>query len=207
MGKFNSMVKKYGMLLIIGVMAAIIIILTFRSCQPDGPEVVTIIERDTIKGDSVPYEVLLPKPFPVYKDTGSTKWKYKEVDTCSILRDYYSQYYYQDTLKNDTSALVVVNDVVTENKLQARKLIFQNRRATVINTTINNYGETPCSKLYIGAGLGKSIPNFLTDSVIRMPVALLFTTKGRWAYELEYDIFTNYVEAKVFYKLNFRKKR
>jgi len=201
------MVKKYAILIIIGVMAAIILMLTLRSCHPDGPDVVTVIERDTIKGDSVPYEVLLPKPYPVYKDTGSTRWKYKDVDTCAILRDYYAQYYYNDTLKNDTSALVVVNDVVTENRLQARKLIFQNRRPTVINTTINNYGETPCNKLYIGAGLGKSIPNFLTDSVIRMPVALLLTTKGRWAYELEYDIFNNYLEAKVYYKLSFRRKR
>lgn len=111
---FNGM-KKFIPYSIIAVLLVAIIIL--QQCRRNpGPEVTTVVTHDTIPGDSVPYEVLLPKPYPVYKDTGSTKWKFKDIDTCAILRDYFAEYYYQDTMKDDTSALVILNDMVTEEQ-------------------------------------------------------------------------------------------
>jgi hypothetical protein len=201
-----QILKKYGPWLIIGMLIVLIVML--QQCRrPVPPEVTTTIIRDTIPGDSIPYEVMLPKPYPVYKDTGSTKWKYKDVDTCAILKDYFAEYYYSDTLKDDTSAFVQVNDIVTTNRLQNRKLIFQNRRPTTITTTITNIGELPHHKFYIGGGIGKSIPNFLTDSTLRLPISVLWITKNRWAYELEYDLFNNFATAKVYYKLSFKRKK
>lgn len=195
--------KKYIPWAIIAILIVLLIIM--QQCrQPVPPEVLTTVTHDTIPGDSVPYEVLLPKPYPVFKDTGSTK--YKDVDTCAILRDYYAQYYYSDTMKNDTSALVIVNDMVTENKLQSRKLIFQNRRPTAINTTINNYGEPPANKIYIGAGIGNSIANF-DDNTLALTANVLWVTKTRWAYEARYDILNKTAELTAFYKLSFRRKR
>lgn len=203
---FNvDFLKKYLSYLVIA--ALIVMIILMQQCRrtPE-PEVITTVIHDTIPGDSVPYEVLLPKPYPIYKDTGTTKWQYKDVDTCAILRDYYAQYYYNDTLKNDTSALVIVNDVVTENRLQARKLIFQNRRPTVINTTITNYGEMPVHKIYIGAGLNNSLVNF-DDNTLGLTANVLWVTKNRWAYEAGYDIFHKSFEVTAFYKLSFKKKK
>lgn len=203
---FNvDFLKKYLSYLVIA--ALIVMIILMQQCRrtPE-PEVITTVIHNTIPGDSIPYEVLLPKPFPVYKDTGSTKWKYKDVDTCAILKDYFAEYYYQDTLKDDTSALVIVNDMVTENRLQNRKLIFQNRRATVINTTINNYGEMPAHKIYFGAGLNNSVVNF-DENTLGLTANVLWVTKNRWAYEASYDIFHNNIELTVFYKLSFKKKK
>jgi hypothetical protein len=203
---FNvDFLKKYLSYLVIA--ALIVMIILMQQCRrtPE-PEVITTVIHDTIPGDSISYEVLLPKPFPVYKDTGSTKWKYKDVDTCAILKDYFAEYYYQDTLKDDTSALVIVNDMVTENRLQNRKLIFQNRRSTVINTTINNYGEMPAHKIYFGAGLNNSVVNF-DENTLGLTANVLWVTKNRWAYEASYDIFHNNIELTVFYKLSFKKKK
>jgi len=206
------MVKKFIPWIIIAAMAIVIAILLFK-CNGGCPEGTTTSDTIIVPGDPYPVHDTLEKPVP-YQVIVPSDTFWKDVDTATIFqkckqlyKDYYTKNIYNDTLRNDTSMLIVVIDTVFQNQLQKRTMLFQNRRPTVINTTINNYGETPCNKLYIGAGLGKSIPNFLTDSVIRMPVALLLTTKGRWAYELEYDIFTNYVEAKVFYKLSFRRKK
>lgn len=197
--------KKYLPYFVIAALIVMIIILQQCRRTPE-PEVITTVTHDTIPGDSIPYEVLLPKPYPVYKDTGSTKWKYKDVDTCAILRDYYAQYFYHDTLKDDTSALVIVNDVVTENRLQARKLIFQNRRATVINTTINNYGDLPTHKIYIGAGLNNSVVNF-DENTLGLTANVLWVAKNRWAYEAGYDVFNKTFGVRAFYKLSFKKKK
>jgi hypothetical protein len=197
--------KKYLPWLIIGVLCILLVIMQQCRHTPE-PEIITTVTHDTIPGDSVPYEVLLKKPYPVYRDTGSTKWKYEKVDTCQILQNYYAENYYQDTLKNDTSALIVLNDMVTENQLQARKLTFQNRRATVINTTINNYGELPTHKIYIGAGLNNSVVN-LDENTLGITANVLWVAKNRWAYEAGYDIFHNTIELTAFYKLSFKKKK
>lgn len=201
---FNGM-KKFIPYSIIAVLIVEIIILQQCRREPE-PEVITVVTHDTIQGDSVPYEVLLPKPYPVYKDTGSTKWKFKDVDTCAILKDYFAEYYYQDTMKDDTSALVILNDMVTENRLQNRKLIFQNRRATVINTTITNYGDIPAHKIYLGAGLNNSVVNF-NENTLGLTANVLWVTKNRWAYEAGYDIFHKSFEVTAFYKLSFKKKK
>ena len=116
----------------------------------DNPE--TIILHDTIPGDSIPFEVLVPAPYPVeIISPPETLWKTMVIDTMAILSDYFSKRIYNDTLKNDSSALVAVLDTVYMNQLWSRNLIFQNRRATAINTYITNYPRK--SGYNIGAGI------------------------------------------------------
>jgi hypothetical protein len=91
---------------------------------------VTAIVRDTVVR-------VVEVDFPVVRYVerpGDTV--YRSVDTAAILEDYFLVCYYEDTLVDDTSALVVLNDVVTQNKLKSRRLTFQNRRATSISTTV-----------------------------------------------------------------------
>jgi hypothetical protein len=192
--------KKYLPWIIIGILSILLVIMQQCRKTPE-PEIVTTITHDTIPGDSIPYEVLLKKPYPVYRDTGSTKWKYEKVDTCQILKNYYAENFYQDTLKDDTSALIVVNDIVTENQLQERKLTFQNRRATVINTTITNIGEIPRNKFFVGLAIGRSLNNFAVGP------SILFVTKKSFAYGLTYDAINKDVYGSFYYKISFKKKR
>lgn len=95
----------------------------------------------TIPGDSVPDTLFFPAPYPVFRDTGTTRWRELPVDTGAILADYFSRNIYRRVLKDDTSALVILTDTVTLNRLTAFGLEFQNRRPTAIIT--NTYPVAP----------------------------------------------------------------
>ena len=58
---------------------------------------------------------------------------FTEIDTIEVIREHFTSNYYQDTLKNDTSALIVLNELVERNQIASRELIFQNRRPIAIN--------------------------------------------------------------------------
>ncbi|MHC1707477.1 MAG: hypothetical protein AB9842_08145 [Bacteroidales bacterium] len=103
------------------------------------PDPVTI--TDTIPGDSIPVEIILPAPDPVYIDTGSFRIIYDTihdtvVDLKSVLKDYFSLKLFDRVLRDDSSVFVRLLDSVTQNRLLGSKLFVQNKRATVINTTL-----------------------------------------------------------------------
>lgn len=102
----------------------------FRSCsEPQTHDrVVTIhgdsvpyIVRDTvpvvhriIERDSIPYPVVIRVPIPT--------------DTAAILAQFTQVVQYRDTVKNDTSALIVINQDLIANRINSQQVIFQNRR-------------------------------------------------------------------------------
>lgn len=98
-----------------------------------------------LPGDSIPYTVYkgVPVPYEVrYTDTvllydtiwqpGDTEYVLEPIDTMRILKDYYARVSYIDTVKNDSSALIVLNETVFKNRIASRDVTFQNRRATAI---------------------------------------------------------------------------
>lgn len=199
--------KRYWDFIIIGAMAIVIVLLLFKCDRT--PEQTTTTVHDTIPGDSVPYLVYCPKPIYVYRDTGSTK--YKDIDTTDIIYDYFSEKYYSDTIKDDTSALIVLNEVITQNDIYKRSFWFQNRRKTSITTTTTNeiIGEIPRNKFYLGAGIEGEVNPFFRDPTITLNGLLIL--KKRWAYEAEVgfpidNIKNIRVGFKAFYKLSFKKQ-
>ena len=122
------------------LVGAVLVLILMRGCGPE-PEV----DVRYIKGDSIPYKVYENKPVPykvVYRDTvtaydttildGDTVYVQVPVDTALILRDYFATVIYADTVKNDSSALIVINETLTKNRIASRQVWFQNRRATRI---------------------------------------------------------------------------
>jgi len=205
-----QIIKKYFNWIIIGVMTIVIILLLF-TCDRKCPEITTttITIHDTIEGDSVPYLVYCPRPIYVYRDTGSTK--YVGIDTTEIIYDYFSEKYYSDTIKDDTSALIVLNEVITQNDIYKRNFWFQNRRITTINTitTTETIGEIPRNKVYLGVGIEGEVNPFFRDPTITLNGLLVM--KKRWAYEVEVgfplkNIDNIRVGVKGYYKLSFKKK-
>lgn len=121
-----------------GVILALFLL---RGCVDGG--VVTQVKY--IPGDSVPYVVYKAKPIPykvTYKDTivsfdtiyedGLPTYVVEPVDSARILREFYATATYKDTVKNDSSALIVINEGITRNRVEKREVIFQNRRATQV---------------------------------------------------------------------------
>jgi hypothetical protein len=107
-----------------------------------------ITEWDTVKVDSIVYQ-------PKWKTRWRTKWDTVDanVDTSAILDDYFSKYYYSDTLSLDTLGTIVVEDTITENKIHSRVVhpnILQ-RTITIDRTEILNPNE-----FYLGGGVGSN---------------------------------------------------
>jgi len=178
-----------------------------RECTRPGkvpPSSDTVTTTVLVPGDSIPYEVTIEKkvPVPFYIETNDTFWKDRDVDTTAILVDYFSKVHYNDTLMNDTSALIVLESHVTENRLHYDKLSFQNRRITQINTTtiINNYPDLK-TKWYLGGGV-----NLLPLSP-GISADILIVTPKKVSFEGGYDFTNNMVTAKAFYKISFRRAR
>lgn len=101
--------------------------------------VVTVTTTDTIR-DTTTIISEMYKPIPVTIYHIDTMYAYYPSD--SILYSYYLDYLkikvYKDTLLNDTSALIVVNDEIQYNEIQKRSFEFQNRRPIQIINTTNN---------------------------------------------------------------------
>lgn len=121
------------------------------------------IVYDTIPGDSVFVETVKKEFYPIVEDTTiyetiyKTDTFYKDVDTAKILRDYYTYRIYKDTLKNDSSATVVIRDSISRNRKLKSSLFFKNNRPIAYETTIINRGlflGGSVSPIYIGIDAG-----------------------------------------------------
>lgn len=101
---------------------------------------------DTIPGDSVFREVTVYKPYPVKVVINSIDTFKIPTDTSKLIEDYkktllqlYASKTYLDTLKNDSSATVILSTYIKQNALDSLIMRFKNNRSTVINNyTINN---------------------------------------------------------------------
>jgi hypothetical protein len=137
-------------LIIIGVLA---IILLMQKCEggcnliPTLPPPVTIRTVDTV------YTVVT-KEVPTYIPKWKTHIKYvydttRIIDTAYVIGDYYSTYFYQDSLINDTLCFYI-NDSISENKIKSRSLkyIMSFPTIKIHDVVIQNKNE-----YYIGLGL------------------------------------------------------
>lgn len=109
----------------------------------------TITLYDTVKIESIVYT---PKPYKeeIYINTIDTIYEMQKIDTLEILKEFTKTYFYADTLKNDTSAFIVVFDKITNNKISERNWEFINRRPTYIQTTTNHYTSTRTWNVGVG---------------------------------------------------------
>ncbi len=157
-------------------------------------ELIITTRVDTIPGDSIPYAVEVKKPVPVFIDTGSTRWRDRPIDTGAILADYFARVVYRDTLKNDTSALVIVEDTVTQNRLQNRRLIFANRRpVAIIHTTVVNYPEEKW-RIYFGGSV-------MTSAALNEVALGGKLQSGNWLFGYEYGLLHNSHTVGLYYNI------
>jgi hypothetical protein len=92
-----------------------------------------------------------------------------------------SIYYYCDTIIDDTSALIVIRDSITQNKIYSRSGTYINRRPTQIITTITPEIRPTWN---IGAGffVGGNKNEFQAGPTI------IITTNKKGSYTAGYDI-------------------
>lgn len=145
------------------IVILVIIILLMRSCNGGDPKPGNIIKVDGKK-----YEVIKHTIDTQYVKTTKTVVKegatiYVEkpvyvdvptnVDTTSILKDYFAKYPYKDTLQlNDSLGYIAVLDTIFKNKIYKRTWDAHVNKITVKETTIVK--ELPRIQVFAGFDLG-----------------------------------------------------
>lgn len=109
------------------------------------PTASTITRTVTVPGDSKPYPVAVAVPVPYDSVVVDTFWR--DVDTAAILRRFFTQYTYQDTIR-DSSFVAILREVLAQNQIIERQLSVQNLRPTQVTYTTTV--ETPPPRWYAG---------------------------------------------------------
>ncbi len=161
------------------VIILLIIILIMRGCGSNKIEEIVTTKIET-KYDTVNTPILQYIP----------KWKTKteinidtleifvsnKVDTSEILKDYFSKYYYSDTLHFDTVGYVVINDTISKNSILSR-VAYPN--IIIPHTTITQTKTANKLEFYAGVGAAASIKPFNLNYA---GAEFLLKTKKKQAY-------------------------
>lgn len=143
----------------------------------------TVYVYDTITHvipDTIPYMVVKYDSI-VYRDT-----VFKDVDTATILRDYFAEHYYTRHW-NDTLISVTQHDVITENKFKDSDFTYKLLKpVTVIKNVVNNtfYNR------YVTIGAGVSLKD-----IKHVDLEVDYVTKN-WYGGIGYDAGLNFVSIK-----------
>lgn len=76
-----------------------------------------------------------------------------QIDTLSILKDYYAKYVYNDSIQfDDNLGYIVINDTITQNKITYRSVLPHLNQKIIQNTTIIE--KAPKNTFYLGLNAG-----------------------------------------------------
>lgn len=140
-----------------------------------------------------------------------TAFKFINVDTAALLRDYFAKNIYNDTLRlPDSLGYVFLTDTITKNKIEGRKFIANVKQRIITNTTIVK--ELPKTKVFYGieGGFNKA------DVISHLGVGTLINTKSDKIYHLGIGVAnrvtdgTNgklapYISGGVYWKIRLKK--
>lgn len=135
------------------IIIILIIVILLQKCGGGSGGTKSTNHNDTIRTVDTVY-ITITKEIPTYVPKWSTQIKYihdttKIIDTAYIIGDYYSAYYYKDSIKNDTLS-VYINDLISQNKIRSRSIKYTLKLPTINihDVVIKNKNE-----FYVGIGL------------------------------------------------------
>jgi len=194
--------KVFGNIKNILIVVLIIIILLMRNCSGNGKNSTPKPPKPTIETKTE--YITIEKEVPVYVP----KWKTKEIpklipypiptDTAAILFEYYAQYKYSDTLSLDTIGYVVVNDVISKNKIESRSYV-QKITIPVTTTTITNTVYENKREFYYGLGVAGN-----KNQLNYVGAELMYRNKKKQAYGLGVGINQNLqpvLSGRIYWKI------
>lgn len=152
------------------ILALIALLVLQRECQsPPSPVSSTVITKVETKWDTV--SIVKTEYIPKWKTRTETIHDTipSDIDTLSILKDYYAKYFYTDTLDLDTLGNIVINDTVSRNTIVSRRIkpnVFIPTTTIHSNTTINK------TRLYTGINMSAN-----KQSLNQAGIGLILKTK------------------------------
>ena len=186
------------------VLIAVILILVISQVQcgiDNTPEVVTTTKVET-KLDTI--YLSKTKYIPQKKTIVDTIYQEipAEVDTLTILKDYFSKVVYRDTINIDTFGTLVIEDTISRNLIISREL-FSNivlPTTTVTKTTLENKRI-----LYAGASLSGN-----REVINQLGVGLMLKGKNDRLYGLGLGLNSNLqplITGSIYWKVSIRKPK
>lgn len=159
----------------------------------------TVIVQKPVKGQTGVYtpkqvEAPAPKPKTIFQKIFVPKTEYiyntvevpAKIDTAEILKAYYAKNYYSDTVKTkDTisNLKIVINDMVTQNKVATRSVSYDYNIPT--KTITHVVTPAPKGQLFagvnVGQGLGASIA-YKTPKDKMYDAGFMFNLRGNIFY-------------------------
>ena len=150
---------------------------------------------DTIWKDSIQLEYY-PKPYPVYIDTSSVDTVIIPADSVAITKaylvlhqDFYSTYFYTDTLQDDSLALAIIDAEITQNKPVKYTYNHFDRAPSIINNTTNIYVQ---NEFYLGLEVGQE----------ELSANLLFKSKKGYIFGVGFDPIRSNIQMKGYININ-----
>lgn len=134
MSKINEILDTIFKLAVIGVLIYLLFSFNKMSNSLDSYTIKsdTVYQLDTIRDTKIIHK-------PVYKTKIETEIIPANVDTTSIIADYFSKVVYSDTVDFDTNGYIAVLDTISENQIISRRydshLILPK---TIITNTVSN---------------------------------------------------------------------
>jgi hypothetical protein len=182
-------------ILVLGLLVLIILLLIQRSCFSPTPTTITdTIIKIEVRWDTVEIisEVYTPKWSYIVKPV----FKYHPIDTLEILKDYFAQYYYKDTIHLDTLGFIIIKDTISQNKIQSRQT---SSHLYIPTTTITKTININNREFYVGTGLG-----FDENQINYLGGELLYKNKKSQAYGLGIGVdskFQPVISGKMYWKV------
>jgi hypothetical protein len=166
--------KKYVNIIGLALIILLVILLTSKvNCNPKIiKQKITITSSDTVTlYDTLKVEI--PKYIPKWTERTIHDTLLINVDTAAILEDYYCMYGYSDTINRDSLKLII-NDIVTQNKIMSRNIKYDIVRTTKV---INNNIIVKKRGTYVGLGTiidGGQIKYISPEIILRTKEDLIF---------------------------------
>ena len=140
--------------------------------QTSSPNITKIETKwDTVKIDSLVYIPKWKTKIETIHDTIPAN-----IDTLDILKDYYSKYFYTDTLDLDSLGSIIINDTISKNSIISREI---QPNILIPTTTIANTVYINKREFYGGFGIKGR-----TNQLNYLGGELLFKTKNNQAYNI-----------------------
>src|SRR6056300_1243881 len=167
--------KKYiGSIQNLLIIVLVVLVLFQSQCSkkdPVEPEVIVTIETkwDTVSVTQTEYVPKWKTKIVTEHDTIP-----QDIDTMSILRDYYARYFYTDTLNLDTLGYLVLNDTITKNSILNRSFTS---KIQIPTTTITKEIYLNRREFYWGLGVQGR-----TDQLNYVGGEFMYKTKNKQQY-------------------------
>lgn len=179
--------KYFGDIRNVIILVLIVVIILLRQCSGGGditPTEPTIITQTVTKYDTIVKEVpnYIPKIVTIIEKEYDTIPMVQEVDTLSILKDYFATYVYEDIQQLDSLNLRIV-DSISQNKIFARSIKYDLIYPT---TTVTQTKYINPREFYIGFGLNGTSKQFNY-----VGGQLLYRTRNKQAFGLGVGINEN----------------